>query len=620
MTAVPSAVVRLGWVTWRQHRRNLTAVLGLFAAADLVLLITGIMIHSEPLAARPRIWTTALAQVAGGTDYGYLTILAVLPLVVGACAGAPVILSELESGTARFAWTQGYGRIRLVVAKLAIIAAMLAGGAASLGLIFQWWFAPYARLRFGEPAFSSYPPALIGWTLGAFALAVLLGLVYRSVPGAVGATILVTFAADFLLNHKPSDQPAGRFWPFQFIEAGLVLAAAVVFAAVAVLFVRRPRIARLAPAVAPDDGLVAPQVPAAGRARPARLGASGPASRGPVTGKRRLAMAWITWRQHRLGLLIMAALAAVIALFQVKSWTTVSRGYDLVTTPGCRAQPVSCLDGWVRVGSYPQVGLALLLLALAGLIALEFGPTIGREFEWGTDRLVWTQGAGRARWTAGRMVALTSFILAIALPVALLAGLSIGPFERAGFVSRWTFSEFVTSAPVYLSLIACALALAMLLGVAIRRTLGAMGAILGGVVLFAVTLPALYGPLLSISAKVGPGSPLDPQNLAGIPRPQPDTAGIGPPGSWVTHGWYVSRSSARLSQFAAARVTARLQAFGADGPRVSTWLKAHHLRYLVSYQPADRFWLFQCLAAACLLAVAALAWAATLRLVKSSSR
>ncbi len=608
-------------------------MLALFAMADLVLLFTGITIHSEPLAARPRIWTTALAHVGGGSDYGYLTFLALLPLAVGAFAGAPVIVSELESGTARFAWTQGYERVRLVAAKLAIIAAILAGGAASLGLTFQWWFAPFSRLRFGEPAFSIYPPTLIGWTLGAFALAVLLGLVCRGVRAAAAAAMLLALAADYALNRQtlvgaPAGvPPAGGFWSFQFIEAGVVLAAAVVFAAVAMLFVRRPRIARppVAGAVAgalPAEYVRADRVPAVSAA-PA---SAAPARLAPITGRRRLAMAWITWRQHRLGLSVMAAFAAVIAFYQVKYWIRVSGAYHAISAHGCHVKSLPCFANWVRLTSYPRVELTLALLGLVGLIAMEFGPTVGREFEWGTDRLLWTQGVGRVGWTAGRLATLTAFILAIALPVALLAPLSIAPVERIGFASRWTFSVFLTGAPLYLSLIACVLALAMLAGVVIKRTLGAMGVIFGGLVLgglvLGVRLADLYGRLLSIGIRVGPGSPVDPQQLvAGLSRPYPNPAGVGPPGSWVTRGWYVGRKGATLSQAAAAKVTEHLPAGTAFRPQLTAaWLARQHLRYLVAYQPADRFWLFQCIAAACLLAVAAMAWAATLWVVRSSSR
>jgi hypothetical protein len=46
------------------------------------------------------------------------------------------------------------------------------------------------------------------------------------------------------------------------------------------------------------------------------------------------------------------------------------------------------------------------------------------------------------------------------------------------------------------------------------------------------------------------------------------------------------------------------------------WLSVHHYIYWVSYQPASRFWIFQVIAAAILVVLAALLVFATVRLVR----
>jgi hypothetical protein len=53
---------------------------------------------------------------------------------------------------------------------------------------------------------------------------------------------------------------------------------------------------------------------------------------------------------------------------------------------------------------------------------------------------------------------------------------------------------------------------------------------------------------------------------------------------------------------------------GKVGP--SRWLSVHHYIYWVSYQPASRFWIFQIIAAAILIGMAALLAFATVRLVR----
>ena len=47
--------------------------------------------------------------------------LQLLPALIGAFAGAPILAREMETGTFRYAWTQGFGRTRWIIAKLALV-------------------------------------------------------------------------------------------------------------------------------------------------------------------------------------------------------------------------------------------------------------------------------------------------------------------------------------------------------------------------------------------------------------------------------------------------------------------------------------------------------------------
>jgi hypothetical protein len=47
------------------------------------------------------------------------------PVLLAMFAGPPVVARELENSTYRYAWTQGVGRVRWTVAKLAILGALV---------------------------------------------------------------------------------------------------------------------------------------------------------------------------------------------------------------------------------------------------------------------------------------------------------------------------------------------------------------------------------------------------------------------------------------------------------------------------------------------------------------
>ena len=122
---------RMAWVTWRQHRAAL-------AWRGRVPRRAG----GAPVARRPsaaprlrrrdrRLPSGELASPAGavlisfnGTN-GFLAngfILQAIPPLIGAFVGAPVLARELETGTFRYAWTQGFGRWRWTLAKLVPLA------------------------------------------------------------------------------------------------------------------------------------------------------------------------------------------------------------------------------------------------------------------------------------------------------------------------------------------------------------------------------------------------------------------------------------------------------------------------------------------------------------------
>jgi len=254
---------------------------------------------------------------------GYL--LQGVPVLIGAFVGAPVLARELETGTFRYAWTQGFGRWRWTLAKLVALAVVVAAAAGAISVLFSWYYRPYLAAGnqtrslveispFAWGLFDLRGVAFAAWTLVAFAIAGLAGLLIRRVVPAIVATLAVYIGLAlavglYLRQHyltalvtsklslptsawitstwgtkggavaftgrapanllirvcppsaigsgKPSSgalgaclnrhgytlwtsyQPASRFWTFQWIEGGWLLALSVLLIAATVCLVRR---------------------------------------------------------------------------------------------------------------------------------------------------------------------------------------------------------------------------------------------------------------------------------------------------------------------------------------------------------------------------------------------
>ena len=136
-------------------------------------------------------------------------------MLIGAFVGAPVLARELESGTFRYAWTQGFGRRRWAIAKLVLLAVVLTAAAGAFGALLTWYYGPFVgNQTLGLPRTTPLTPALFdlrgagfpAWTLAAFAIGALAGMLIRRVVPAIIATLVVYtglafVTAGFLRQH-----------------------------------------------------------------------------------------------------------------------------------------------------------------------------------------------------------------------------------------------------------------------------------------------------------------------------------------------------------------------------------------------------------------------------------
>ena len=330
---------RMAGVTWRQHRFALLGVIALLGAVAVYLWIAGLQLHRAYAAAiachpagSPACQDLVNTFNGMGTFLANGSLLQALPVLIGAFVGAPVLARELETGTYRYAWTQGFGRWRWTLAKLVPLAVAVTAAAGAFGVLLSWYYQPYIAAghqalglsqtsAFNAGLFDLREVAFPAWTLAAFAIGALAGMLIRRVVPAIVATLavyagLAVTAGLFLREHYltpllttsltvpgsawilsqwwtkggttlsqstiqqvmdpvmqrllpavPPDQvhlyklptflnaeqyltqhgytywtryqPGSRFWPFQWIEGGWLLALSALLIAVTIWLVRR---------------------------------------------------------------------------------------------------------------------------------------------------------------------------------------------------------------------------------------------------------------------------------------------------------------------------------------------------------------------------------------------
>ena len=323
---------RMAWVTWRQHRLALGGTAVLLGALAVWLWLTGSSAHSAyAAAAHCHPASSAACGILVGDFLSHMStgqniaiVLQAVPALIGAFAGAPVLAREMETGTFRYAWTLGFGRWRWALAKLVLLGVAVTAAAGAFSLLFSWYYQPFfaqtlsgnVQIPLGTTVFDLRGVAFAAWTLAAFAIGALAGMLIRRVVPALAVTLavyagLAVAAGGYLRQHyltplvlkngsvpgsawitsqqwytkggQPvsgttlaqalqqgapqlagggkggipqspfvnqwlyqhgytlwtSYQPGSRFWPFQWIEGGWLLALSALLIAVAVWLVRR---------------------------------------------------------------------------------------------------------------------------------------------------------------------------------------------------------------------------------------------------------------------------------------------------------------------------------------------------------------------------------------------
>ena len=204
------------------------------------------------------------------------------------------------------------------------------------------------------------------------------------------------------------------------------------------------------------------------------------------------------------------------------------------------------------------------------LLAMFVGaPLVARELEHGTFRTVWTQSVTRMRWLTTKLALVLGGCILASLALTILLTWWYTPYAQLLGKFNPAFFNIEGLAPVARMIFAFALAVCA--GAMLRRTIPAMALTLFIYTAWGLTIQVLLRP-----------NYLPPITLTGtealLPRDQND---------WMLEAGVRDGAHHTVNP---VQVT---QACGSAGPEAASCIHAHGWTEFLTYQPADRYWLFQ---------------------------
>lgn len=337
-------------------------------------------------------------------------------------------------------------------------------------------------------------------------------------------------------------------------------------------------------------------------------------------------MRWVAWRQFRLQALAGFGALAALALVMLLTGLHLRDVYNASGLAACKPnQPCTGAEHFANTYKVLRVLLGDGLIIAPALVGMFWGaPLLARELEGGTFRLAWTQSVTRRRWLAVKVLLVGGASIALcglyslmltwwAQPIDHLEldRFNPGIFDERGIVAigygAFAFAVgLLAGALTRRTLLAIAITLLAFIGVRLGLALGvrehlmtpshrntalSWGAGLGLCVTPAGVAPCLSTPTIpnawALSAQIveGDGRAPSERTLVRFVRSQcPDVAELpGPSGAPA-----VGEPTAAASP---------------EGPERCAALLAARYHELVSYQPADRYWIFQAIETALYLAI-----------------
>lgn len=335
-------------------------------------------------------------------------------------------------------------------------------------------------------------------------------------------------------------------------------------------------------------------------------------------------MNWFTWRQHRKQFLIYGLILAAFAILVILTGNHFWHAYQQALAT-CRQNPAtpSCTDIGSTLGQ--GYGVMVKVVFLMGmsvplLLGLFLGsPFVAREYEEGTNKLVWTQSVSRRKWLTVKLLWAIVFAGLYGLAISLLVSwwartpnaldhsrFDTGQFDVQGIMPL-AFSVFFT-------------AVGFTMSAWFRKTLIALAVTLGLFIAFQTSVGEWIRPHymtpVTVTAPMGPDA-LDNKI---------------PVGAWVLTQAIVDKNGKAIGDiFPAApaqcqkiiqdaQVPGHPQTFKAvptpgGGDPIDDCLNKTGFHQVAKYQPSYRYWDFQRIETGIYLGMTVLAIGATYGLV-----
>jgi ABC-type transport system involved in multi-copper enzyme maturation permease subunit len=196
------------WLTWRQFRVQALIGVAALAVLTIFLVFLGFRIrHTYDFyvgctgcnaQAATRAMTDKYLDVLMLT--GLLVIL--VPALIGAFWGAPLVAREFETGTHRLVWNQSVTRTRWLAVKLVVVTVAAVALTGALTALLTWAASPYDKLidnRFDPLLFAARNIVPLGYAAFAVLAGITIGLLTRRTVVAMAITLALFAGLQILL-------------------------------------------------------------------------------------------------------------------------------------------------------------------------------------------------------------------------------------------------------------------------------------------------------------------------------------------------------------------------------------------------------------------------------------